>query len=157
VNIKQQVFLEEYLCCWNATEAAKRAGYKHPNKQGPRLLVHVGIQEAVQKRLQEKHMSADEVLARVAEIARGIGSEYFDEDGNFDFLKARDDDKMHLVHSVARTDGEKSSSLKVEIYDALTALNMMGKNLKLWNEDQKPVIPSEITVRFVKSDEQKDA
>jgi len=39
---KQQSFIDEYLACGNATEAARRAGYKHPNKQGPENLVKLG-------------------------------------------------------------------------------------------------------------------
>ena len=31
----------------NATAAAERAGYEHPNKQGPRMLVNVGIAKAI--------------------------------------------------------------------------------------------------------------
>lgn len=44
---KQQRFVDEFLLDLNATAAAKRAGYKQPNKQGPRLLVNVGIAEAI--------------------------------------------------------------------------------------------------------------
>jgi phage terminase small subunit len=48
---KQKRFVEEYLIDLNATAAARRAGYKQPNKQGPRLLVNVGISEAIQARI----------------------------------------------------------------------------------------------------------
>ena len=44
---KQQRFVQEYLIDLNATAAAERAGYKNPNKQGPRLLVNVGIAQAI--------------------------------------------------------------------------------------------------------------
>ena len=70
LNHKRQKFVEEYLKCWNATEAARRADYKHPNTQGPRLLVDVCIKALIQERLDELHMSADEVLKRLADIAR---------------------------------------------------------------------------------------
>lgn len=33
----------------NATDAARRVGYAHPNKQGPKLLVNVGIQAEIQR------------------------------------------------------------------------------------------------------------
>jgi hypothetical protein len=68
---KQQAFVEEYLLCWNATRAAEKAGYKHPNKQGPRLLVSVGIQEEIRKRLDDLTVSANEVLKKLGEHARG--------------------------------------------------------------------------------------
>jgi hypothetical protein len=68
---KRQAFINEYLCTWNATEAARRAGYAHPNKQGPRLLVNVGIAKDIRQRINEKAMAADEVLQGLADIARG--------------------------------------------------------------------------------------
>ena len=70
LNHKRQKFIEEYLKCWNATEAARRAKYAHPNSQGPRLLLDVGIKAIIKERLDELHMSADEVLERLARIAR---------------------------------------------------------------------------------------
>ena len=36
---KQQCFIDEYLACGNATEAARRAGYRQPNVQGAQNLV----------------------------------------------------------------------------------------------------------------------
>lgn len=42
---KQEQFVSAYIgvANGNATEAARRAGYAHPNKQGPALLVNLGI------------------------------------------------------------------------------------------------------------------
>lgn len=77
LNDKQRVFVEEYLRCWNATEAARRAEYANPNKQGPRLLVKDGICNAIKARIDEKAMSADEVLVRLAEQARADLSVFF--------------------------------------------------------------------------------
>ena len=68
---KQKVFVEEYLQCWNATEAARRAGYKHPNSRGPENVVKRSIQAKIVERLAEKAMAADEVLEQLA--ARGKG------------------------------------------------------------------------------------
>lgn len=43
---KQRAFINYYLgeSKMNATDAARRAGYKHPNKQGPDNLVKLGNQ-----------------------------------------------------------------------------------------------------------------
>jgi len=59
-TVKQQRFIDFYN--GNATEAAKKAGYKHPNKTGPRLLVNVGILEAIRAR--EKQRLIDEIATR---------------------------------------------------------------------------------------------
>ena len=70
---KQRVFVEEYLRCWNATEAARRAGYSerwlHTNAS--KLLQDTRIQELIKERLTDVTMSADEVLQRLAQKARG--------------------------------------------------------------------------------------
>lgn len=44
---KQRVFTLAYLEDYNATDAARKAGYAHPNTQGPRMLVNVGISTAI--------------------------------------------------------------------------------------------------------------
>lgn len=48
---KRRAWLEQYLQCWNATEAARRVGYKHPNTQGPRLLLQSDIRQIIDQRL----------------------------------------------------------------------------------------------------------
>lgn len=74
---KRRVFVEEYLKCWNATEAARRAGYGSPNNQGPRLLVNASIQQAIKERLSALQMDADEILAGLTEQARGNLGDFF--------------------------------------------------------------------------------
>lgn len=63
-------FAEEYLRSWNKTRAAEVAGYAHPGQAGYRLFKIVQIQEYIQRRIEEKCMSADEVLVRLAQAAR---------------------------------------------------------------------------------------
>lgn len=48
---KQQLFVEEYLIDFNATQAAIRAGYSENTaySQGPRLLENVEIQRGIEK------------------------------------------------------------------------------------------------------------
>ena len=77
LNHKRQKFVEEYLKCWNAKEAAESAGYKFPRRQGSRLLTDVDIRNLITERLDELHMSADEVLERLARIARADPRAHF--------------------------------------------------------------------------------
>ena len=67
---KRRVFVYEYLKCWNASEAARRANFKQPHSQGSRLLENVEVQAYIKARLAETAMSADEVLNRLADHAR---------------------------------------------------------------------------------------
>ena len=68
---KQRVFVAEYIKCWNASEAARRAGYTgDANTVGPRLLANVGIAAAIKARVDEITMGADEINARLTEQGR---------------------------------------------------------------------------------------
>ena len=68
---KQEAFVAEYLVDLNATAAAERAGYEHPNKQGPRMLVNVGIAKAIAsaqaKRSERTEITQDYVLALIVD------------------------------------------------------------------------------------------
>jgi phage terminase small subunit len=72
LSLKQERFVDEYMIDLNATAAAERAEYKHPNKQGPRLLVNVGVQEAIAERRAE--LSAVTKLTR-EHVAKGLQTE----------------------------------------------------------------------------------
>jgi len=55
LTARQQAFVAAYIgeARYNATQAARIAGYTHPNKQGPALLVNLGIREAIDAHLAE--------------------------------------------------------------------------------------------------------
>lgn len=69
LNPKQKRFVEEYLKDLNATQAAIRAGYskKTAHSQGPRLLDHVGVSEAIQKGQKKLSEKAEISVAWVIE------------------------------------------------------------------------------------------
>lgn len=70
VTSKQKDFLRKFLVCANATEAARQAGYTHPNIQGPRLLkkpeVWAAIQKATDKKLVKAEVDADRTIRELA-------------------------------------------------------------------------------------------
>ena len=116
ISKKQRVWLEEYLVCFNATEAARRAGYAHPNKRGPENLVR--FDEEIKTRLSELVMGADEALARLSEMARGEWGKYVTEKGNLDIEMLVRDGKGYLVKKIKETKDGK----EYEFYDAQRAL-----------------------------------
>ena len=67
---KQRAFIDHYLVCLNATEAARLAGYKSPRQMGSENLSKPYIRQQIDKRLKSKTMTADEVIARLDEQAR---------------------------------------------------------------------------------------
>jgi phage terminase small subunit len=72
LNAKQQKFLDEYLVDFNATEAAKRAGYSGASSHttGWRLLRNAEIAENVSMRIELYAMGANERLTVLSDIAR---------------------------------------------------------------------------------------
>ena len=142
MNNKRKIFVEEYLSCWNATEAARRADYKHPHSQGPRLLENVEVQQSIQERLQEKCLSADEVLVRLGEQARSLSKEYIDDFGFINFKKLKADGLIHLVKKVKRN----QQGVEVELYDAQAALVHIGRHHKLFTDKIEGSIDTRVYV-----------
>lgn len=124
---KQRAFVEAYLTHWNASKAARDAGYS-VRQSGHETLSNPVIQEAIKQRLAEKAMSADEVLVRLAEHARGSIAAFLRTDGTsragFDFRQESAQASLHLIKKYA-IDGGK---VTLELYDAQAALVHIGRH-----------------------------
>ena len=135
---RQKIFVEEYLRCWNASEAVRRAGYKsRANNAGARMLANVGIQKEITKRLKEFHMDTDEALKLLAEQARGDIAEVMDITGvgfNIDLKKAQEKGLTKLIRKVkqktttfiAKKESEEDreiTEVEVELYDSQVAID----------------------------------
>lgn len=130
MNTKQTVFVNEYLKCWNASEAARRAGYNgKSNVIGAQLLANLSIKAEVDARIAQLKMSADEVLIRLAEQARGSHADFAGVNLRDDL---KDHPKAHLVKTII-TDvyedakGKIHHKMRLELYDAQAALVHIGK------------------------------
>lgn len=148
LNAKQQLFLSEYLKCFNATKAAKAAGYSEQTaySQGHRLLKVAEIDEALRARLDEAAMSAREVLYHLADIGRGDMDDLVDASGNPDMEQARASGKTRLIKKIkqrsivtADKDGQGSDvhETEIEVHDRLRALELIGKYHKLFTDKQE--------------------
>lgn len=137
---KQQVFVNAYLRTFNATKAAKEAGYSEDTaySQGARLLKHVEIANAIRARMEADAMSTSEVLYHLAQIARGDFDDIADSNGTLDMTEARRVGKTNLIKRVKNkaivTEQSDISETEVEMYDRLRALELIGKYLKLWTD-----------------------
>lgn len=150
---KEQRFLAEYFHDFNGTQAAIRAGYSERSARqiASRLLSKANIARAIKEHISERVMSADEVLYRLAVIARGT-IEPFITAGNAIDLKSPDAvASLGLVRSFQ--EGTEKVGAKLELHDALKALEMLGKangalsNLKeslLTNLDVSKLTPNQI-------------
>lgn len=145
---QQQLFVEHYADCLNASEAARRAGYAHDTagQQGYRLYHTRSIQAAIKRKL-DVHMSANEVLTRLASMARGDVTDFWVVNDlgapSFDFAACKAAGMMHLIKKVNfDKDGNLSS---IEFYDASVQLVQLGRHHKLFvdqvdlKSDGKPI------------------
>lgn len=142
LNVKQARFVAEYLIDLNSVAAASRAGYspKTVHSQGPRLLLHAGIQAAIAEG-QAKHLAAVEIDARrvLQELARLATSDVrklFGANGGLLPIPELSDDIAAAVSSVevvARDrDGLNVEYVhKIRLWDKNTALANLAKHLGL--------------------------
>lgn len=147
---KRQVFVEEYLRCWNATEAARRVGYKHPNKMGPRL-VKVGIiAEEIKRRIAEKAMATDEILLRLADQARTDVGPFIVKNDNDDLTlnweRLKQAGLTHLVKSLTPT----RYGTKIELHDAQAALVHLARSHGMFKDRMDITSGGEPIVQKVK-------
>lgn len=153
---KQQAFVNGYTVDFNATQAAIRAGYskKTAYSIGQRLLKNVEIAQAIRQNIEEKTMGADEVLTRLADMARGDMSDLMaiTTSGFTIDLTAKNENgetitnpKTKLIKKIKQKvttylaksgDGEDREVIEteLELYDAQAALVQIGKHLKLFSD-----------------------
>lgn len=145
---KQTVFINEYLRDFNATQAAIRAGYSSRSAHaiGHENLTKPEIAEAIQERIAEKSMPADEVLLRLADMARGDMGDFVDITSmgyNLNLRKAQELGLTHLIKKIKQKTttflGKKADDedrevheVEIELYSAQEALALLGKHHKLF-------------------------
>lgn len=141
---RQQLFRDYYLTSFNATDAAEKAGYKHANKQGYELLKQPQIAAAIETRLGEVAMSANEVLARLTEHARSDIGEFLDSEGNLDLARMRTSGMTRLVKKLNTSKSSGTSpkggdwereTVTLEMHDAQAALVQLGRYHKLFTDN----------------------
>lgn len=125
---KQRMFVDAYLgeAKGNATEAARIAGYAHPNSQAWEALKHPAVQAQLQKRFDATAMSASEVISRLSEEAAADISDFFDLEGplpELNLKKALDAGRTHLLKSISLT----RHGYKIELHDAQAAKALLGR------------------------------
>jgi len=143
LTIKQRAFVEHYLTCWNAAEAARLAGYSEKSARviGPENLSKPAVAAAIAQRLAELKMSADEVLTRLADQARGSIAPFLRRrgDGELAGFDLADDKPLHLVRKATITrrtyKDTTEETVTIELHDAQTALGLLGKHHKLFTDN----------------------
>lgn len=147
---KRRIFIEEYLRSWNATQSAIKAGYSEKTAYsiGHDLLKFPEVELEIKRRIEEKVMSANEVLTSVSDIAKGSVEDLMDVDESgrmaFNFKRAKEEGKLHLIKSITPT----AYGLKVELHDRMAALQLIGKHTSLFMDENKAQMMSEQQSEF---------
>jgi len=137
---KQLAFVNFYLgeANFNATEAARLAGYKGSYGSlrviGHENITKLNIKQAIAARMEQIAMPANEVLVRLSEQARGSIEDLLDVEGYFirdDLKKAKERGKLNLIKKITFNDfgGVKS----FELHDPQAALVHLGKHHRLFD------------------------
>jgi phage terminase small subunit len=117
---KQKRFADYYIETGNATESARKAGYKQPHVQGSQTLEKLSVKTYIDERLNmlsnKRIMDAEEVMELLTSIARN---------------EQRED----VV--VFGEGGTEIASKGMSAKDRLKALELIGKRYVLWTDRQQ--------------------
>lgn len=136
MRAKQKMFIIEYLKDFNATQAAIRAGYspKTAYSIGQENLKKPEIKAKIEKLIEERCMTSDEVLLRLAEHARSNVGDYIEVlprgQAIIKLEKAKEAEQLHLIKKLKIT----KTGPEIELYDQQAALQLIGKHLGLFKE-----------------------
>lgn len=120
---KQKAFVDYYLETGNATEAARRAGYKQPNVQGSQNLAKPSIKQYVTERQKvfesERIATIEEVMRFYTSVMRGEVKDQFELDAELkDRLSAGKELLKRLETVEIKTEKSKEENDKIEVIDA---------------------------------------
>lgn len=151
MSTKRQMFAEEYLRDYNATQAAIRAGYAEgsASEEGYRLLRNAQVKKQIEKKkrilLDEIHNDQLRTLREIQNIAfidiRALYN-YRGELKRPDEWDAATAAAVASVETVRRQSGECDEDgepiyetvLKVKLWDKVKALELLGKHQDIFNE-----------------------
>ena len=154
---KHKKFVDEYLISWNATLAYQAAYPKaspvSARTLGANLLANVGIKSEISERMKARAMGADEVLARLAEQARGTHYPFIEVDNEgfvyFNFSDPEAKKHLYLIKKIktkrqrmVRGRGDDAQEwegewVEVELHDPQRALELIGKHHNLFVDRDK--------------------
>jgi Terminase small subunit len=143
LTYRQRLFVECYLgdSSRSAVDAARRAGYRWPEKLGPRLVKKSGVQAAIAARVATAAMASNEVLARVAEVASFDLLDFMgvDKDG-YCQVDVKLVQRLGLGHLIKRLRIDKDGTKDIELEPKAAALVKLGEHYQLWKGEAQPQV-----------------
>ena len=163
LNKAQQVFVSEYLKLFNATEAYLVAYPKSKRDSAranaARLIAEDNVKAEIEARLKEIHMSADEALKLMADIARGDITEFITPLGNLDIDLLKTSGKGRLVKKIKQKTVTKIGKGKededteileteIELYPADAALDRVLRVHKKYTDPADNNNKFELVIKY---------
>jgi hypothetical protein len=130
LTAKKRRFVEALLTCWNRSQAAREAGYKNANTAQNRLLKQPEVQAAIEERLRQACIGADETLARLSQQGQLNAADFLlFEDGPEGRVMAginwaEVERRGYLVKSIKY---DRKGRPMLEFHDAQNALIQIGR------------------------------
>jgi hypothetical protein len=129
---KERLFVEHVLAGKSDRQAAKAAGYSNWAIEGVRLRRRPDVAALMSERVSAVAMEADEVLQRLADVARSPIGDYIRVNGNIrvDLKKMISDGYGHCIKAIKNTQHGQN----IEVHDALSALNTLARHHGILND-----------------------
>ncbi|MFA9493558.1 terminase small subunit [Streptococcus sp. E17BB] len=132
---KQRLFADEYIANkGNATDAARKAGYRQPKASGLENLEKPTIQKYIKSRtepiLEELKISGDDVVREIASIAFGKVQEGYSKKTNL--MTNEVESEMRYEHTA-------------DVENRLKALEILGRHLQLFTDKSEVQLSGIVT------------
>ena len=135
MNTKQRLFCSYFCILGNAREAAAKAGFSNPAKDGDRLLARADINEEI-KSLQQRDMRFAKATSGLFRLAFGSVADAVS------LLDGRERSSSELeqmdLFSVSEIKRPKTGGMEIKFYDRLKALQLL---CSLNNDNQSSALP----------------
>jgi phage terminase small subunit len=171
ISLHEALFVEFYLANgFNATRAAKSAGYAGlkagvHGRVGQKVRNRPKVRDLIAKRIADKALNADEVLAEWAEIAKADMTDFItitevphplsEEMVNVavpDMAKAAERGKLHLVKKCKM---DVNGTFHLELRDQDAALEKIARHLGLFEKDNTLNLPKGLVELLSSSPEER--
>lgn len=160
LNERQKVFCREYIIDFNGTRAAKAAGYseKTADRIASEILGKLDIQNEIKRltkdRAERTEITADRVVRELAKIAFGTIDDLgkFTESGEFILHNSNEMNESgkasldSVSSKITTSNGETSVSLKITRQDKIKALELLGRHVGAFNNDESGKATIKVTI-----------
>lgn len=172
LTIKQNMFCQEYIIDFNASQAAIRAGYssKGAGVQGGKLLeipkINARIKECIAERAKRTEITADNVLKELSKIAFISVDDFYKDDGSVKLLSeleshVRSALASYSIKTIYVGSGEDRKAIDIpqfKAHDKVKTLEMLGKHFAMFegkDPDKGPKVQSKRVTIARRSDKKK--